>query len=92
MTASGVVIAHGSGPQGRCGLGPGQLGLGFPAPVPVYEQLAEELRGAESPDGRIGGPAVQGAPRTIWASWIDTEREEMNRHEDAELWTRHTTG
>lgn len=43
---AGVVIAHGSGPQSRRGLAPGQLGLGFPAPVPVYEQLAEGLRDA----------------------------------------------
>lgn len=43
---TGVVIAHGSGPQSRRGLAPGQLGLGFPTPVPVYEQLAEGLRDA----------------------------------------------
>lgn len=43
---AGVVIAHGSGPQSRRGLAPGQLGLGFPTPVPVYEQLAEGLRDA----------------------------------------------
>lgn len=43
---SGVVIAHGSGPQSRRGLAPGQLGLGFPAPVPVHEQLAEGLHDA----------------------------------------------
>lgn len=43
---AGVVIAHGSGPQSRRGLAPGQLGLGFPTPVPVYEQLAAGLRDA----------------------------------------------
>lgn len=42
----GIVIAHGSGPQSRDGLVTGQLGLGFPRPVPVYEQLAKGLREA----------------------------------------------
>lgn len=42
----GVVIAHGSGPQSRDGLAPGQLGLSFPTPVPVYAQLADGLRDA----------------------------------------------
>lgn len=41
-----VAIAHGSGPQSRRGLVPGQLGLSLPRPVPVYEQLAEGLRDA----------------------------------------------
>jgi alpha-beta hydrolase superfamily lysophospholipase len=43
---AGVVIAHGSGPQSRRGVAPGQVGLGFPVPVPVYEQLADGLRDA----------------------------------------------
>jgi uncharacterized protein len=41
-----VVVAHGSGPQSRRGLAPGQLGLALPQPIPVYEQLAEGLRAA----------------------------------------------
>ncbi|MCC5947839.1 MAG: alpha/beta fold hydrolase [Nitriliruptoraceae bacterium] len=40
----GVVIAHGSGPSSRRGVFPGQLGMTFPAPVAVYEQLAEGLQ------------------------------------------------
>ena len=40
----GLVIVHGSGPQSRDGLLPGQLGLTLPEPVPVYDQLAEGLR------------------------------------------------
>lgn len=41
---TGIVIANGSGPSSRRGELPGQLGLTLPAPVPVYEQLAEGLR------------------------------------------------
>ena len=44
--STGVVIAHGSGPLSRRGELPGQLGLTFPAPVPVYEELASGLRDA----------------------------------------------
>jgi alpha-beta hydrolase superfamily lysophospholipase len=42
----GIVIAHGSGPQSRRGMAPGQLGLTLPQPVPVYEELAIGLRDA----------------------------------------------
>jgi alpha-beta hydrolase superfamily lysophospholipase len=42
----GIVIAHGSGPQSRRGMAPGQLGLTLPQPVPVYEELATGLRDA----------------------------------------------
>lgn len=38
-----VVIVGGSGPQSRDGWAPGQLGLTFPRPVPVYRELAEGL-------------------------------------------------
>lgn len=38
-----VVIVHGSGPVNRDGMLPGQLGLTFSRPVPVYRQLAEAL-------------------------------------------------
>ena len=40
----GVTIVHGSGPQSRHGLIPGQLGLTLPEPVPVYDELAEGLQ------------------------------------------------
>jgi alpha-beta hydrolase superfamily lysophospholipase len=42
----GIVITHGSGPQSRRGMAPGQLGLTLPQPVPVYEELATGLRDA----------------------------------------------
>lgn len=39
-----VAIAHGSGPQSRAGLQPGQLGLTLPRPVAAYDELAAGLR------------------------------------------------
>lgn len=39
----GVLIIHGSGPLSRDGEVPGQLGLTFSRPVPVYKELAESL-------------------------------------------------
>jgi len=39
----GVVIVHGSGPLSRDGAVPGELGLTFTRPVPVYRALAESL-------------------------------------------------
>lgn len=39
-----VAIAHGSGPQSRHGTVQGQLGLTLPAPVAVYDELADGLQ------------------------------------------------
>lgn len=40
----GVVLVHGSGPLSRDERVPGQLGMTFPAPVPVFAELAEHLQ------------------------------------------------
>lgn len=40
----GVLIVHGSGPNDRRGQFSGQLGLSFPSPVPVYEEVAIALQ------------------------------------------------
>ncbi len=39
----GVVIMHGSGPNGRAGLIEGHLGVVYAEPIPVYASLAEQL-------------------------------------------------
>ena len=40
----GVVIAHGSGPNGRDGVATGQLSMGFGFEIAVYRELAEALQ------------------------------------------------
>jgi len=39
----GVVLMHGSGPNGREGLVSGSLGIAFAEPIPIYASLAEQL-------------------------------------------------
>lgn len=39
----GVVLIHGSGPHSRDQKLPGQLGIGFDSPIPVFKQLAKQL-------------------------------------------------
>jgi dienelactone hydrolase len=39
----GAVILHGSGPQGRIGLVPGNVGIQYDPPIPAYGSLAEQL-------------------------------------------------
>lgn len=42
----GIVLVHGSGPNSRDGVVPGQLGVAFPQPVAVLADLAAALRDA----------------------------------------------
>ncbi|MBW3604561.1 MAG: alpha/beta hydrolase, partial [Actinobacteria bacterium] len=42
----GIVLVHGSGPNGRDGVVPGQLAMAFPQPVGVLADLAAALRDA----------------------------------------------
>lgn len=86
-----VVIVHGSGPLSRRGEVPGQLGLTFPRPVPVYEQLAVGLqqRGFavltwdKRTCGRAHGCADRDHPHPATDVTVDSLRDDAEAAVDA---------